>query len=251
MNIYTYRGFGDCLSCYSIIKEYAKSNDKIYYYSDSRNELTIKNAKRLYSSIPNVEIISEPCHNDTRIDLTIANNTEWYDKLGIYLERPEIPLSEELEETKKEWISEYQWYLNANVPFNLKWDNFYLERNLEKEKEIYYDILGLKDNEEFIFLHEDLERGFEYYSEGYKINRDYIKPDIKIIELSKLKDISILDITYVLERAEEIHTFNSGVAIFADLMLKSHEGLYYHHYVRANRFQRPYFKLNWAEIIFR
>jgi hypothetical protein len=46
-------------------------------------------------------------------------------------------------------------------------DNFNFERNFKKEREVYYDILGLKDGEEFIFIHEDILR-FK------SLNRKYI-----------------------------------------------------------------------------
>ena len=50
------------------------------------------------------------------------------------------------------------FYEDSNIPYDYKWDKFYYEINLEREKEVYYDILGLSDDSEFIFLHESKER---------------------------------------------------------------------------------------------
>lgn len=246
----SYLGFGDHCSVFGIIKEWAKYHDKIEYYSGlPREKHTRENAIRLYSSIPNVEIMDQPILWDkVLVDYSISNTYEWDLKVQPWDENPDLPLGDNFGDNPEEWRCEQQWYKNAGVPFNKKWDNFYLKRNLDKEKEIYYDILGLKDGEEFVFLHEDTTRGFEYSSEGYKINRKYVNTNIKTIELMNIQHISILDLTYTFERAKEIHSFNSGIAIFVDLILKTHDALFYHDYVRRKIFWRPTFKLNWKEI---
>lgn len=246
----SYLGFGDHCSVFGIIKEWSKYHNKIEYYSGlPREKYTRENAIRLYSSMPNVEIMDEPViSGNVKLDYAIANTYEWEQKTKRWDENPYLPLTDEFQPEPEQWRCEQQWYLNAGLSFNLKWDNFYLKRNIQKEKEIFYDILNLADDEEFIFLHEDTTRGFEYSPEGYKINRTYINQDIKIIELSHIQNISVLDLTYTFEKALEIHSFNSGIAIFVDLMLKHHPALFYHDYIRPKVFWRPTFKLNWKEI---
>lgn len=242
----TYESFGDMLSSYGIIKEFSKKYDKILYYFNGSN-LAYENGKRLYSSIPEVEIIRIKDFKELHIDYAIANTNEWTKKVEPWDKNPELPITPELE-PKEKWYNEKHWYDTAGLPFSLKWDNFEIKRNLIDEKYIFYNKLGLKDGEDFVILHEDTKRGFEYHKEGYKINREYLPKNIKIIELQNHKDISLLDLTYTFQRAKEIHTFNSGVAIFVDLVLKEHGGLYYHDYVRRKVFWRPSFKLKWHEI---
>ena len=247
----SYLGFGDHCSVFGMLKEFSKYYDEIEYYSNlPRKKITYENSLRLYSSIPTIKIMLEPAiFKNIKIDYYIANTTEWEIKTKPWRENPNLPIGDEFGDNPEEWRCEQQWYKNAIIPFRLKWDNFYLERNLEKEKEIFYDKLELKDNEEFIFLHEDTTRGFEYRPEGYKINRKYINKDIKTIELLDIQDISVLDLIYTFEKAKEIHSFNSGIAIFIDLVLKEdHPALFYHDYVRKKVFWRPTFKLNWKEI---
>lgn len=252
ISVYSYCGLGDHLVCYGIIKEWAKSYEKILYRSDYMTDLAFNNSLRVYSSIPNVELIRKPIIPvngvSTEVDWPIANTQEWFQKVGYWNDNPNENMPQELEKEKEKWYYDYQWYLHANVPFNLRWDNFFLERDMNKEKEIYYDVLGLKDNEIFAFIHEDTSRGFEFYPEGYKMNMNYVSQNIKLVELQKIPDVNLLDLTYTLEKSSEIHSFNSGVAIFIDLMLKQHDKLFYHHYIRPQRFWRPTFKLNWKEI---
>lgn len=243
----SYLGFGDHCSCFGLIKEVAKHHAVVEYYSGlPREKYTQENAIRLYSNIPNVVIKDEALiDSDVQLDLALANTWQWFKEIVPY-DTTEIP--DHLKDNAEFWRCERQWYHNAGIPFNLKWDNFYYERDLDKEKEIYYDVLGLKDGEYFVFLHEDTTRGFEYNSAGYKINYDHVNTNLKIIHLQELKDISILDLVYTIERAHEVHSFNSGIAIFIDLTIKNYDNLYYHDYVRHKNFWRPTFKLNWKEI---
>jgi len=244
----SYLGFGDHCSCFGAIKEMAKYHNVIEYYSGlPREKYTRDNIGRLYASIPNVILMEDAlCDKYVEMDFAFANTFHWSQDIGPWDSVEEIP--EHLKENAEFWRCERQWYHNAGIPFNLKWDNFYYERDPNKEREIYYDILGLKDGEYFVFLHEDTTRGFEYDTKGYKINYDHVNTNLKIIPLQDLKDISILDLVYTLERAHEIHSFNSGIAIFVDLAVKTHDNLFYHHYVRPKNFWRPTFKLNWKEI---
>jgi len=116
-------------------------------------------------------------------------------------------------------------YLGVNFAMNAEGTsglndnyNFYFKRDIKKEKEIYYDILGLKDNEEYIFLHDDPVRDFI-------IDRKHINPNIKIIHLVELEDISILDTLYLVEKSKEVHMYTTGLASFIDQMGIKHNSL--------------------------
>jgi hypothetical protein len=135
-------------------------------------------------------------------------------------------------------IFDRHWYNKCNIDFNKKWDNFYFERDTKKEKELYYDILGLKDNEKYIFLHEDSSRNFT-------INKTLIRNDLKIVNISNFLDISILDTLYVMEKSEELHLINSAFLTFFDLNQIHHENKFYHKYTRRCAVEQPGLKMNW------
>jgi len=242
--IFTYHGFGDHCICYGIIKEFAKIYEKIECYSDRTfsgvyDIRTFNSAKRLYSTLKNVELMPEPYVEETHCaHHSIAGTPYWFEKVGGWIKDTSLPPPDWFDES---WIFDRQWYFNACLPFNFKWDNFYFERNLIKEKEVFYDVLGLKDNEEFIFLHEDPAR--KYY-----IKREYINPNIKLIEFDKLLDINILDILYTVEKAKEVHTYNTSTLTFIDLMNINHNNINYHKYVRPWIFEQPGLHLNWKII---
>lgn len=225
-NLYlcTHYGFGDYVICYGFVKELAKKYDNIILFAKPhRSNLDIDNIKRLYSSINNVQITTDDpaSHND----VMYVGWDKFYEAL------------------RKDTSTHFQkfFYNQVGVSLDLMWDNFYFERDLDKEKEIYYDRLGLKDNEEYIFLHDDPTRNFT-------INRAYITSNIKIIHLIELQDISILDTLYLVEKSKEVHMTTTGLVSFVDQMNITHNNLNLHKYVRPYAEQQPILRLNWKII---
>lgn len=217
----THYGFGDYVICYGFVKELAKKHDNIILFAKPhRSKLDIDNIKRLYSSIKNVRIAT---------DDPIFHENVMYVGWGKLVEAFNNDSSTQFQKF---------FYNEVGVPLNLMWDNFYFERDMNKEREIYYDRLGLKDNEEYIFLHDDPIRNFI-------INRNYIKPNIKIIHLVELEDISILDTLYLIEKSKEVHMTTTGLVSFVDQMNIEHNCLNLHKYVRPHANGQPILRLNW------
>jgi hypothetical protein len=222
-NLYlcTHYGFGDYVICYGLVKELASRYDSIILFAiPHRSYLHIENIKRLYASIKNVQVIT---------DSPESYKDVYYLGWGKFIEA-----------VSKGYALPFPnfFYEQVGVPLNLMWDNFYFERDMNKEKEIYYDRLGLKDGEEYILLHDDPIRGFV-------INRTYIRSDAKIIHLVELEDISILDILYLVEKSKEVHATTTGLVPFIDQMNIIHDSLNLHKYVRPLPYDQPILKLNW------
>jgi len=238
--VYSYPKFGDHCVAYGIIREFSKRYDKIYYWTDSIPAHWRSTNVRLYTGIKNVELMEEPYNKEKHnADHCIAHTKYWFDTLLPWLYDNNLPLPDWFNES---WIFDRQWYMNANVPFNLKWDNFDFQRDFKKEREIFYDILELKDGEEFVFLHEDISRYIP-------IDRKYVNTNIKIIEFSKLYNVNILDILYTIEKAKEVHIINTGLLSFIDLMNIKHINLNYHKYVRPSVLDQPALRLKWNIIL--
>jgi len=217
--ICTHYGFGDYVICYGLIKELSKRYDNIILFVMKHcSDLHIENIRRLYSSIKNVQINTDD--PKTYKDVLYLG---WQEYADVIKEDPTISFVR-------------FFYDRMNLPLNLMWDNFYFERDLKKEKDIFYD-LGLKDDEEYVFLHDDPARGF-------MIDRRYI-PDIRIIHLVELKNVSILDTLYLIEKSKEVHIFTTGLVAFVDLMNIIHNSLNLHRYVRPAPFDQMILRLNW------
>lgn len=217
----THYGFGDYVVCYGLVKELSKRYKNIILFArPHRSKLHIDNIRRLYASIENVKVITE--------DPKLYKNVLYIGGkkfLRAIRRDPSIQCSK-------------FFYDQVGIPLNLMWNNFYYKRDLDKEKEIYYDKLGLKDKEEYVFLHDDPARDFI-------INMKYIKPNIKIIQLTDLMDVSILDTLYLVEKSKELHSFNSGLVVFIDQMDIKHNNLNLHKYVRPLLSDQPILRLNW------
>lgn len=217
MNLCTHYGFGDYVMCYSLVRELAKRYDNINLFAIPHStHLDINNIRRLYRSIGNVNIITDN-PNDYHDVVYLG-----YDKFFEAVRRnPSIQIQKFI-------------YSEVGVPLELMWNNFYFKRDAEAECEAF-EMLAL--NEDYIFLHDDPKRGFT-------IDKKYLK-DMRIVRLSDIPDVSILDCLYIVEKAVEVHTYNTGLTQFIDLMGIKHDSLNYHHYVRPAAFERPILKLNW------
>jgi len=217
----THYGFGDYVTCYGLVKELAKKHDNVILFArPHRSDLHIDNIKRLYSSIKNVQIcLEEPA---------LFNNVlyvGWDSLVKIVKKDSSITCQK-------------AFYDQVGVPLNLMWDNFYFKRDKKREFEVYYGILGLKDNSEFILLHDDPYRDFI-------IDRKYINPNFRVIHLVELEDVSILDSLYLVEKSKEVHVMNTGLIPFIEQMNIKHSSLNYHKYIRKSTVDQPILKLNW------
>ncbi|HPI82715.1 MAG TPA: hypothetical protein PK122_05805 [Candidatus Paceibacterota bacterium] len=113
------------------------------------------------------------------------------------------------------------FYEDTKIPFEYKWEKFHYERDLKREREVYYDILGLSDKSEFIFIHEG---NYKPISKELPKDMSVIKPDNK--------DVGIFDYLYTIERAYQIHVGNSSFMNLIDCIRLRNDNIFYHEYSR-------------------
>lgn len=220
MRLCIHYGFGDYVICYGMVKELARTEEVTLFVIPHRSPLHIENIKRLYANIPNVIISTD--------DPKMYDDTMYigWDKF--------------LKAVHEGYCQPFPifFYNQAGVPLNMLWDNFVYDRDTNREKEIYYDLLGLKDDEVYDFLHDDPFRGFI-------IRKEYIDPDVRTIHLVELESVSILDTLLLVERSRRLHTFTTGLVPFIDQMNIKHNSLNLHRYIRPLSYDQPILKLNW------
>lgn len=96
-------------------------------------------------------------------------------------------------------------------------DSFSFKRNLKRECELYYDVLGLKDGEDFIFSNRWIGS-----PDGNRSFLDHVKfdsRDIKVVEHDMFGDFTLFDWSMVLERAVQIHTPNTAFCFLIDALV--------------------------------
>jgi hypothetical protein len=223
-------GMGDHILCNAIIRTYAEKYDKVYLFVKPHN---IENVLYMYRDLTNFKPIAlddkgvqvfrqlNPNYNYLIVGIT----PEWFHNFDVL----------HLYET-----FDHGFYAAANVPFEDKWNKFYFERDIEKEKHVFYNVLGLKDSDEFLFVHDDPER-------DRKFKENLIPKGIEIINPGRHKDVKLFDFIYTIEKAKEVHVMNSSFSCLIDTMQIKTNKLFFHEYARTDMGDNPNhkMKLNW------
>lgn len=95
-----------------------------------------------------------------------------------------------------------------------KWsEGFKFVRNKEKEDNLYYNVLGLVDESEYIFVN-------RYANTDNKKNTtlEFPKFDYPTVNLDILEGFSLFDWSKVIENAKEIHTVHTSVPYLIDVL---------------------------------
>ena len=92
-------------------------------------------------------------------------------------------------------------------------DSFRFRRNKEKEKALYYDVLGLTDRSEYIFtnrIYASLPNPLEL-TNTFQFKYNYTKLKLRIVE-----GFNPFDWCMVLEKAKEIHTVGTSICFLME-----------------------------------
>ena len=97
-------------------------------------------------------------------------------------------------------------------------DYFKFERNFDKEDDLYYNILGLKDDSEFVFINNlyntDIRDSELLSPENY---------DLPVVELKIMEGFTLFDWCKVLEKAKSVFTINTSINYLIDVLDTSYE----------------------------
>jgi hypothetical protein len=214
--LYHHLGLGDHISCHGIVRSYCEHFDKVYLFVKESN---YKNVSYMFNDIENISfligddefaqnyLIDNKIHNMKIIGFNLSN----YENL------------------------EVQFYKMAGLSIDCKWSKFHINRDIEKEKEIF-NLYGLEEGN-YIFLHKG----------DYDIKSEYLESGLKIVEP---KEHGLFDWMYVIENAKEIHCIDSSFICLIDCMdLKDDIKLYNHRYVRDYpEWVKLYTNKKWIEI---
>ena len=97
-------------------------------------------------------------------------------------------------------------------------DCFLFDRNLDKENDLYYNVLGLKDDSEYVFvsnLYNTEVRDSKFIS--------HEQFDIPVVELRVVDGFTIFDWSKVLEKAKKIYTVNTAINYLIDVLDTSYD----------------------------
>lgn len=113
------------------------------------------------------------------------------------------------------------FYKIAELDFSVRFDDFFLERELDKEQEIL-KILN-PNGEKYIFIHDDSSRGF-------KIDEKRIQSPYK--KIYNDTSIPLFNCLGLIENAEEVHVMQSSFKDLINSFKFNKPKFYLHEYVR-------------------
>ena len=219
--IFPHLGLGDYLIVNGLIRSIIKP-DQEYILFTNRNYK--ESVTFMFRDIQNLtfQVIPQLFYNRYTI-MPYIRNMDYnlivigYDKLD-----PSIPF-------------EKSFYKQFNVPFENKWDKFYVERDLEREK-TFFDSFNIK--KEYAFIHEDIKR-------NQIIKRKFIDPNLDIIEAKPGLTDNIFDYCSIIENAKEVHCIESSFMFLADYV-STNGKLFTHRYAKQSmNTTLPLLKKNW------
>jgi hypothetical protein len=202
-------GLGDHFTCNGLVRHYYKQFDKIYLFCYKHFE---SNIKFMYRDLPNLYTIG--LGSDIEVDEYILKNNLSNQLIKIGFDKSRA-LQHQVE------TFDEGFYLAENLPFSIRFDEYFVERNMDKEMELYKTLNPT--DEDFIFVHEDPERGMF-------LDKSRIRQDLKII--GNDKKFLIFDYIYLLSKAKEVHVMQSSLKDMINSYSFPNTKCILHNYVR-------------------
>lgn len=99
-----------------------------------------------------------------------------------------------------------------------KWRNIEIVRDTEKEKELFYNVLGLKDDTKYTLVS-------DLFKSNFSGKKDIVNSiEVETVSLLPITGYSLIDWSMVIEKATEIHAVSSAILYLLELLtLKANE----------------------------
>jgi hypothetical protein len=157
--IYHHLGLGDHIICNGLVRHFCELHDEVTVFCKTHN---YENVSYMFRDEPKIKIL--PLNNDNEVELYIRNNNLYQNIIKVGFDRL--------------WSSgpktfDIGFYNSINIPFDYRFTKFKFERDYESEKKIIEELNP--NNEEYVFVHDDIDRGFS-------IDKNKIRTDLKIIK---------------------------------------------------------------------
>jgi len=209
------QGFGDHIICNGLIRTLSEKYDNVevmFLASNGKSHRGSELVKYMYRDDPKITII-ETDDEAAFIDSLVESGKDHL-VLGHSQFTPQFKLGN---------INfDEGFYHFAGIDFENRFSKFYIERDELEEERVFRELT--KGNKEYIFLHDDPERGF-------RIDRSKVRKDLPIIE--NVKSINFFNYRKLFENAKELHLMQSGIFDFTNSIPLPNTKIHVHTYVRG------------------
>lgn len=129
------------------------------------------------------------------------------------------------------------FYRQVNIPFSLRWENFYFLHDENREEELFKKLIG--ENSKFCLIHSSGSDGVN------RIDYSKINKNLYIIEIKKEYTNNIFDYCKLIKEADEIHCIDSSFLHLVD-SIETTGKLYYHNLKNTRNFSETHKQIkNW------
>ena len=209
--IWVHQGMGDQIECNGLIRSYLDKYLRIFVFAKPPY---IDMIKYMYRDTSRIEVLptvrgsgpktpDQPEVISSQLKLYKNQNIDWL-TVGYQYYNDRKFRGENCNQI---------FYNIAGVPYEDKVPRFFYKREIKEEERVYQKLNP--QNEDYIFVHDDPERGFY-------IN---IKSDKKIIKNDKSENIFYM--RKILEKASEIHCMNSAIYCWIEY-IETTDNLYHY-----------------------
>lgn len=200
-------GLGDCIVHNGMIRKISEDNPNYEVWISCKSQ-NIENVRFMFRDNPNIKIVE--VSDDYETDLHLRN-TKYEKIISTFTNGSQYCYSDYFDDS---------FYLLSGIDPEIKREYFHIERDLDRELEVYNELVSNKNTNEYIFLHEKQE-------ELILIDRKKINNNLPIIYADK--KYKTFELLTVIERAKECHIISSS---FLSLFMckKFNKNIYAHMY---------------------
>jgi hypothetical protein len=198
-----HQGLGDHILCSGIYREYAQNFRHVVVpvYGEK-----VRDLRDLLKDVHNIQLLS---FKSELWEMKIEVHRDFLKKFT-YKPVNLGHLGKDFFTNPRRRLDE-NYYSQAELPLEIRWESFKYVRNLEKEIRLF-ELLKCKPGR-YIFVHDDPERGFN-------IDESLLPPDIEIIrpKFEWRHEFSLFNYMFVLENSAEVHVIESSFCAFIESM---------------------------------
>jgi competence CoiA-like predicted nuclease len=193
--VHHHLGLGDHIICNGMIRHFASLNDRITLFCKQSYQQQVDT---MFVDCPNLKTVAIPAYNSSYTEE--LKFVDWYvnkHKIERFMRIGYDGLQQYWSPDSTEVTFDRAFYLQANVPYEYRWEKFYLVRDHENENRVLSKLNPKQ--EPFIFVHDDVDKGYVFEVDNPN-NYKVVKND---------KTETVFNMIGVLEKATEIHCMES------------------------------------------